>query len=380
MSQDVDVFVLNHNGRGLLARCLPSVLRACRASRYRPRLTVIDNDSSDGSLSYLQALPEVAVWRTANRGLCSFNEVLAQSNCRAAVLLNNDIQLAEDSIDPLVAPLIDDEPCPAPNAAMAPCFLTAALCWKLDGGGYDGQKTAVRWRFGLVQATSLFPGHEAGILAPGRTASAGAAIAVKRRPFVELGGFDPLYLPGRLEDLDLAYRANRAGYVCQYVPTAVAWHVGMASFGPAFGPRGNEHLALRNTLLFQWRHMCHPLDRARQMVGFMLRGAADVLRAPLQTADRRWSFLRAWRAAKDRWAESGVACDAGSRPRDRQLQRRFFREFHPTALCAEAALWHETQAAALAWHEQSTDSEVAPVPNEAHPADAANWPHAMVEG
>jgi elongation factor G len=67
-------------------------------------------------------------------------------------------------------------------------------------------------RRGLVQATAIFAGAEQIAGRSGPTASAGAALAVNRRVFCALGGFDPLYLPGRIEDLDFAYRGFLAGY------------------------------------------------------------------------------------------------------------------------------------------------------------------------
>ena len=145
-----------------------------------------------------------------NQGLCSFNDVVPRLPGRAAILLNNDVKLAADAIDPLVAPLA--EPPAATSAADGPCFMTAARCLSFDGSRYEGQKTALAWRWGLVQATSLFAGHEPVILQPDLTASAGAAIAVDRDVFTQLGGFDPLYLPGRVEDLDFAFRGYQAGY------------------------------------------------------------------------------------------------------------------------------------------------------------------------
>lgn len=331
MSQDVDVFVLNYNGRRLLQQCLPSVVRACRQSRSQARLTVVDNSSGDDSLAYLrQSFPDVAVQVRPNRGLCSFNDALADSNAAAAVLLNNDIAVADDFVDRLLEPLL----APHDAAAARPCFLTAALCWKMADGDYDGQKTAVAWRWGLVQATSLFPGHEPGVLQAGRTASAGAAIAVDRRAFLKLGGFDPLYLPGRLEDLDLAYRAFLAGYECRYVPSAVCRHIGMASFEPLFGATGAQHLALRNTLLFQWKHLRHPRHRLRQTLGFAARLARDAVRAPWQTADRRWEFVRAWREARAVFAQHGRPCETSNVPNRHHAERQFFAEFHPRRLCA----------------------------------------------
>jgi GT2 family glycosyltransferase len=198
--------------------------------------------------------------------------------------------------------------------------MTAPLCWQFDGRTYEGFKTAVRWRWGLVQATALFPRHEERIAQAGWTASAGAALAVDRRKFLALGGFDPLYLPGRLEDLDFAFRGYQAGYHARYVPQAVAYHLGMGTFGPAFGREGCDRLALRNTLLFQWKNLRHPWHRLRQVAGLGTRLLLDACRG-------RSTTLRALREAWRRWHEAPPA----ARPRQGTLQREwdFFRRFHP---------------------------------------------------
>ncbi len=93
------------------------------------------------------------------------------------------------------------------------------------------------------------------IARPDLTASAGPVLAVDRRKFLELGGYDPLYFPGRIEDLDLGFRGWMAGFKGYYVPESVAYHRGFASFGPAFGRSGNESLAARNTLIFAWKNL-----------------------------------------------------------------------------------------------------------------------------
>jgi len=312
----VHLLILNYNGRRLLAECLPSVLAAAKNSRYRCRVTVIDNDSTDDSLAWLSGrFPQVSIIRQPNRGLCSLNDVVAGLDGAVAVLLNNDIRLHRDCIDPLVASL----------AADPGCFMTAPLCWLPDGRTYEGFKTAVRWRFGLVQATALFPGHEASIRTPGLTASAGAAMAVDCRKFAELGGFDPLYLPGRLEDLDFAFRAYKAGYHARYVPAAVAYHHGMATFGKVFGPAGCDRLALRNTLLFQWKNLRHPGHLARQLFGLPIRLIRDVCRAPWVDGPRRWEFTRALAAALARLPQlrRSTYRTEGIQRRERQFFHQF---------------------------------------------------------
>jgi GT2 family glycosyltransferase len=313
------LIILNYNGRHLLAECLPSVVAAARASRHRCEVIVIDNDSADDSVVWLEEhYPEVRVVRRPNRGLTSYNEVVAGLPGPVAVLLNNDIKLDEHCLDPLVEPLL----------APGDCFMTAPMCRRFDDTTYEGFRTAVDWRWGLVCATALYPGHEAAIDRPGWTAAAGAAMAVDRAKFVAMGGFDPLYLPGRLEDLDFAFRAYQAGYHAQYVPEALAWHRGMATFAAVFGREGCDRLALRNTLLFQWKNLRHPRHVARQLICLPIRLAADVLRAPLVGPGRRWAFVRAMVGALTRLGR--LRAEAYRPRRNLRRERDFFRRFAPS--------------------------------------------------
>ena len=105
-------------------------------------------------------------------------------------------------------------------------------------------RTRVRTRFGLVQGMCRVPGHEDVAGLPDLTAAAGPVLAVDRRRFLELGGYDPIYFPGRIEDLDLGFRGWMAGYRGYYVPESVAYHRGFGTFElrarawPRCGPPG----------------------------------------------------------------------------------------------------------------------------------------------
>jgi GT2 family glycosyltransferase/phosphatidylglycerophosphate synthase len=318
------VLVLNYNGRALLEECLPSVIAAAEASQHACQVMVVDNASTDDSVELLrQRLPQVAVVGQVNRGLCSFNAVLATLRAPLALLLNNDIKLDPGCIDPLVEPLLRD------RSGGPRCFMAAPRCWQFDGATHEGFRTAVRWRWGLVQATALFPGHEEIVELPGPTASAGAAMAVDREIFLQLGGFDPLYLPGRIEDLDFAFRGYLAGYQALYVPSAIAYHRGLATFGPAFSQRGCDQLALRNTLLFQWKNLRHPWHVTRQALGLPLRMLRDVITAPVRARGERFST---WRAVADAWRRRAQIAPP-KRPADAAVREaRFFRDFHPQAM------------------------------------------------
>ena len=178
-------------------------------------------------------------------GLASFNHVLARLSERVVLLLNNDVKFERDAISPLLAPFdqYDD------------ALFSAPQCWSFDGSDYEGMRTRVRTRFGLVQGMCRVPGHETLVDQPDLTAAAGPVLAVHRERFLALGGYDPLYFPGRIEDLDLGFRGWMAGWKGYYVPESKAYHRGFGSFGPAFGRAGCDRLAARNSLIFAWKNL-----------------------------------------------------------------------------------------------------------------------------
>jgi GT2 family glycosyltransferase len=240
------ILVLNHNGLRWLRDCLPSVVRAAAAVPGGCRVSVVDNASTDDSISYLTAKwPTVGVIREPNQGLASFNAVLARLTERVVVLLNNDVRLDEQAIAPLVTEVVRRED----------ALFAAPQCWTADGKTFEGMRTRVRTRFGLVQGMSRVPGHEHVVDVADLTAAAGPVLAVHRERFLSTGGYDPVYFPGRIEDLDLGFRGWMAGLRGYYVPSSRAWHVGFGTFGPAFGTSGCDRLALRNSCVFAWKNL-----------------------------------------------------------------------------------------------------------------------------
>jgi hypothetical protein len=151
-----------------------------------------------------------------------------------------------------------------------------------------------------------------------------------------------------------------AGYHARHVPGAVAYHLGQASFGEAFGRAGCDVLALRNILLFQWKNLRHPLHWLWQVGGYPSRLALDLLRAPLVNRARRWAFLKALRGA---WARRGLLSDPAYRAaRSIRREREYFHRYHPTRInvfgdLAEAR--HPLDASPLLAVEQAPSPSVA---------------------
>ncbi len=100
----VNIIILNYNGRDLLQECLPSIVDSSHVSRYPCKVTVIDNVSIDGSVEFVRAnFPDVDVIEAKeNRVLCSYNDVLRTIKDDIVILLNNDIKISNNFVDPLV--------------------------------------------------------------------------------------------------------------------------------------------------------------------------------------------------------------------------------------------------------------------------------------
>ncbi len=122
--QPVSLVVPNYNGRDLLRRNVPTLLRAASAYPGDVEVVVVDDGSSDDSVAVLEAeFPTVrTVFHEQNRGFgpaCHTGIEAAQHE--VVVLLNSDVAVEEDFIQPLmrhfardpqvfsVSPLILDE-------------------------------------------------------------------------------------------------------------------------------------------------------------------------------------------------------------------------------------------------------------------------------
>ena len=239
-----EIFVLNYNGRAILAECLPSLVRAAEVASCP--LTVIDNVSSDDSVEFLRKeFPQVRVRVTPkNTVLCAFNDAVRASTADIVFLLNNDLKAEPDFVAPLVK-VFEEHP---------DAFLAGPKTFTFDGKRYEGSLAKMYFRRGFFAAESRFRGYESGIDRPGITMQSGFG-AYHRARFLELGGFDNLYLPGTMEDSDLCFRAWKRGWRCYYEPQSRMYHKGQATFSRHFNRTRLMAINQRNIHLFIWKNI-----------------------------------------------------------------------------------------------------------------------------
>ena len=239
----VSLYVLNYNGAQLLTECLPSILQSIKRSRYNAKLFVIDNQSTDNSLDVLKkefaSVP--VLLPNENRYLCAFNQYVFADDADIVVLMNNDIRVDEHFLDPLIRVFETHED----------AFLASALCWDFSGKRYEGGLSVLRKKYGWWGTLAVDPTNQNFPY----TASVGANMVFRRDRFVALKGFDDLFLPLTLEDLDICYRGWKRGWKAYFVRDSIIYHKSQATFKQKFGSAKIRELAMRNTFLFIWKNI-----------------------------------------------------------------------------------------------------------------------------
>lgn len=239
----ISTYVLNYNGASLLSECLPSLVSAQFHAGCDAKLWVIDNCSTDNSLKILRnQFPTVAVLEApANRYLCSFNDYVFKDNADIVVLMNNDVKVKNDFLFPIVKIFEEQDD----------AFMASPLCFNFSDQQYQGGLSILYKKFGWWGTRSVDPRL---IVFP-YTISMGACVAFRRDRFTTLGGFDDLYLPGILEDLDIGFRGWKHGWKAYVAQESVVYHKGQASFKMKFSTSKIRSIAVRNTFFFIWKNI-----------------------------------------------------------------------------------------------------------------------------
>ncbi len=267
----VAVVIPSWNSVDLLPRCLDSL-----AGQGEVDLLVVDNGSADGSVELLRkrGIPHVAL--AENLGFAAAVDLGAARTTAPLVMpLNADTKLLPGCVAALAAALEADRELggAAPRILQfegEECAVAAARLYSA-GQALTCDGRAVEEGAGEAQSPVYWASREVfGVC--------GAACLLRRELFDDLGGYDDRYF-AFYEDVDLNVRARIAGWRFAYVPEAVVWHVGNASWQAGFRQpvAENARLVARNRLATQVKFM--PLTSTPRIavveVGSLLRAASE---------------------------------------------------------------------------------------------------------
>ncbi len=132
---------------------------------------------------------------------------------------------------------------------------------------------------GMVNhARKLFPKSYSSTPIPNFWAEGGSAI-FKKKIFTKIGLLDTLYSPFYWEDIDLSYRAWKAGYRIVYAPTIKVQHYHESTIGKYFDKSSVLVTVYRNQFTFQWKNLTdgdflisHILSLPKLILGSIIKG------------------------------------------------------------------------------------------------------------
>jgi GT2 family glycosyltransferase len=319
----LSIVIPTHRRADLLRECLRAVVRHAPADCD---VIVVDDASPDGVCSRIAAqFPAVQVVRLTRQGgfARAANAGIRASRGAIVELLNDDTEVHPGWADAGVKPFAD-----ASVGAVAPLVLAWPEGKIIDSAGdryYVGGIAGKR-----QHGESLHDGYLHACPVFGASASSG----FYRRAALDRVGLFPESFGSYFEDVDLAFRLQRAGYRAVFEPASRVLHHVSASYGRS-GRRLVERQSCNEERVF-WRNLpAHALRRA------LLRHAAVLA----GKAWRRWDegTLTPWLLGRLR-----VLAEVGPLLRHRRTLARFTAGTGVDAWMVETQCWHPIAAASAA--------------------------------
>lgn len=245
----VSIVILNFNGRHFLQKFLPSVIKYSDGCE----IVVADNNSTDGSLDFLKAsFPQVKlITFSENYGFCGgYNRALEQLSSDVFILLNSDIEVTENWIDPILKLFEQDNKI----AAVQPKLLDFNYKDKFEyAGGAGGFIDKYGYPFcrGRIFDTIETDNGQYDDTREIFWAS-GACLFIRANLFKSFGGFDDNFF-AHMEEIDLCWRLKQEGYKIYYSGESFVYHVGGGTLS-YFNPR-KTYYNFRNSLLTLFKNL-----------------------------------------------------------------------------------------------------------------------------
>ncbi len=240
----VAVVILNYNGRKFLEQFLPNVIANCDPALAE--VVVADNASTDDSVAFMrERFPDIRLIENESNGgfATGYNLALQQVEAQYYVLLNSDIEVTPNWIEPVVA-LMDADP---QVAACQPKILSYYHKEQFEyAGACGGFIDKYGYPFCRGRVFQTLENDEGQYDEPMEVFWAtGACMFVRADLYHQIGGLDDSFF-AHMEEIDLCWRLKNAGYKIYCCPQSHIYHIGGGTL-PKNSPR-KTYLNFRNNL------------------------------------------------------------------------------------------------------------------------------------
>lgn len=251
----ISIVIPNFNGRDLLLHNLPQIIKAVEDHKDGfVEIIVTDDASKDGSVGAIKHLLEDVIPRHknvsfkvlenptgVNRGFSgNVNVGVKAATGDVIILLNSDVIPKKGFLHPLLAHFSEPQ-----------VFAVGCMDESVEEG-----KIVLRGR-GIGKWERGFLNHAAGNLdSPYTLWVSGGSGAFRKSIWDKLGGLNELYNPFYWEDIDLSYRAQKAGYTVLFEQRSVVRHEhSKGAIKTFYKPFRVRKIVYRNQFLFTWLNL-----------------------------------------------------------------------------------------------------------------------------
>ncbi len=238
----ISVVIPSRDGRELLERCLPRIEGA-------DEIIVVDNGSSDGTAEWLgRKYPRVAIESSLDPlGFATaVNRGLQRARYTHVCVLNNDMLVERGFLAPGFLEELNRAFKDVPELFAA----TAQIFFPEGQRREETGKTVFITQRGPedfpIRCDEPLEGEDQSYVLYG----SGGCTLYDAKKLAELGGFDPIYDPAYVEDLDLGVRAWQRGWPSVYCARARVLHLHRATTSRFYSPTELDAILERNFVRF----------------------------------------------------------------------------------------------------------------------------------
>lgn len=247
----VAVVILNYNGKKFLEEFLPNVIANTNAELAD--IVVADNASTDGSVEFMcERFPEIRLIDNGSNGgfATGYNLALRQIEAEYFVLLNSDIEVTPNWIEPVVE-LMDSD------SQIAACQPKILSYYEKDKFEYAGASGGFIDRYGypfcrgrVFQNLEEDKGQYDDVCEV--FWATGACMFVRADLYLKHGGLDDSFF-AHMEEIDFCWRMKNLGYKIYCCPQSKVYHIGGGTL-PKSSAR-KTYLNFRNNLSLLYKNL-----------------------------------------------------------------------------------------------------------------------------
>lgn len=220
--EKISIVLLNYNGSKHLETYLPSVVKHSGPHK----IYLVDNGSTDDSLSFLKEnFPQIELISfKENHGFCGgYNRAIKMIDAEYVVLLNTDVEVTENWIDPILQKFEAD-----PDIrAIQPKILSHRDKDRFEYAGAAGGFIDIMGypfcRGRIFETLEKDEGQYND--AKDIFWASGSCLFIHQATYMDLGGLDEDFF-AHMEEIDLCWKIWNAGYKVHYCPQSTVYHLG----------------------------------------------------------------------------------------------------------------------------------------------------------